>query len=308
MQWYEDAIIHNSQYFYDHNGDRYRKVVDGVLTNYFYHHEDIVKEQVGAEAYEYLHGPGIDEPAIQLCLGINCPVASSYYYADGLGSIRQLADSSGNILNQYPYGAWREINAPFIKIENIHNDFAYTSREIDNNYLYYYRNRFYNSDIYNFISKDIFKYVVANNYNYVDNSPIIFFDPFGLKCIYKTEVIPVMTTQGSKSLCKPMEEKYYNTWQLLFCRTEGFITSAGFIPLFICICDWQLTGCRKKMKLWCDFEMRIIEICDCPYSYTVIKYQKSYIERDETVDCIFDPNTRRSWPSLCVFPEPPPYI
>ena len=178
MQWYEDAMIHNSQYFYDHNGDRYRKVVDGVLTNYFYHHEDIVKEQVGAEAYEYLHGPGIDEPAIQLCLGINCPVASSYYYADGLGSIHQLADSSGNILNQYRYGAWGEINEPFIKSELIYNNYLYTSREYSENSLYYYRARYYNDHISYFISDDNLKYEILTvnsllNKNLIKNAPYI---------------------------------------------------------------------------------------------------------------------------------------
>jgi RHS repeat-associated protein len=163
-----------------------------VLTNYFYHHEDIVKEQVGAEAYEYLHGPGIDEPAIQLCLGSNCAVASSYYYADGLGSIRQLADSAGNILNQYRYGAWGEINEPFIGFEIVYNKYSYTSREFSENNLYFYRARYYNASIGIFLSADpifykdkllFLKIFYSKKFRYSDANPINFVDPNGEYCL-----------------------------------------------------------------------------------------------------------------------------
>jgi len=78
----------------------------------------------------------------------------SYYYADGLGSIRQLTNPSGSILNQYRYGSWGELCIPFIQSGSTHNLYAYTSRESSENNSYYFRSRFYNQMISKFISKD----------------------------------------------------------------------------------------------------------------------------------------------------------
>ena len=46
----------------------------------------------------YTHGPGIDEPLVMERGG-----QSYCYVADGLGSIRKLVDSAGEVVNSYTY-------------------------------------------------------------------------------------------------------------------------------------------------------------------------------------------------------------
>ncbi len=185
MHWYEQSALHQSEYKYDYNGDRYQKTVDSISTNYFYHNEDIIKEEILSEAYEYLHGPGIDEPAVQLCLGSNCISPSAYYYADGLGSI----------LNQYRYGSYGELAHPFSKSEQSHNPYAYTAREFEENNLFYYRARYYKQNIAIFISADEFK-EYWSSYNYCKNSPVLYNDPSGLFRLRIFDCDPFLKDRG----------------------------------------------------------------------------------------------------------------
>jgi hypothetical protein len=51
----------------------------------------------------YLRGIGIDDPVL-----LDRGGAKSYYYSDGLGSVREMADSGGTVQISYTYGAWGE--------------------------------------------------------------------------------------------------------------------------------------------------------------------------------------------------------
>ena len=174
LLWFDTSERH-AQYFYDFNGNRYKKTVGSTTTTYLYHNEDIVK----SGSKYYIHGPGIDEPAF-ICPNDSC--ANPYYYfADGLGSIRQIIDdaNNSNIENLYRYGSWGELSFPFSKSENITNFYTYTSREISENDLYYYRARYYHCLIGKFISLDPIKNA-HNFFIYVENLPILNTDPSGL--------------------------------------------------------------------------------------------------------------------------------
>ena len=77
-----------------------------------------------------------------------------YYFADGLGSIRQIIDNSNpsNIENLYRYGAWGELSSPFSKTENIANSIPTPQENPAKNNFYYYRARYYHSLIGKIIS------------------------------------------------------------------------------------------------------------------------------------------------------------
>jgi len=206
----------------------------------------------------------------------------NYYYADGLGSIRQLTDSSGSILNQYRYGSWGEITSPFSKSESIHNSYLYTSRELSENNLHYYRSRYYQKNY--FVSKDrivfgdnLYFYSIFNfNYNvlfhsnwalknidiinldlykYAENNPINYKDPFGREsCSDKAKRLG-----WSQNQCEDCcDNRAY--WDAIMCATSSIIIgalTAGpmglctsiactiFIPIVYEDCK---KDCRKNVK------------------------------------------------------------
>jgi len=120
--------------------------------------------------------------------------SGSYYYGkDALGSISVVADSGGNKLQRYVYGA-------FGTLENIkdgagnditsapvlNTSYAFTGREYDKESgLYYYRARYYNASVGRFLQRDPEPgklkrpLTVINSYTYVANNPQNYIDPTG---------------------------------------------------------------------------------------------------------------------------------
>ena len=128
--------------------------------------------------------------------GVSRGVASSsgtfYFLKDGLGSIIDIANSSGNIVQHYAYSSFGKI----LKIENggvdntqnpmIKTNFAYTNREFDSESgLYYYRARYYDANLGRFLQEDphpgVLKLTSTFNtkYSYANNNPINYTDPTG---------------------------------------------------------------------------------------------------------------------------------
>jgi RHS repeat-associated protein len=98
---------------------------------------------------------------------------------DTLGSTVALADASGSIATTYTYGPFgntTESGQPST------NAFQYTGRENDSNGLYYYRARYYSTNLNRFISEDPAAFDGGGNfYVYGADNPISFVDPFGMK-------------------------------------------------------------------------------------------------------------------------------
>nr|WP_309302125.1 RHS repeat-associated core domain-containing protein [Xanthomonas oryzae] len=96
-----------------------------------------------------------------------------------LGSTRLLTDAGGSAVQRYeydPYGATSQSSTAYT------NPYQYTGREKDINGLYYYRARYYRPDLGGFISEDPIQLAGGvNQYMYVNESPIINVDPFGLR-------------------------------------------------------------------------------------------------------------------------------
>jgi len=106
--------------------------------------------------------------------------ATSYYHADGLGSITSLSNAAGSIANTYTYDSFGQLTASSGLLVN---PFRYTARESDTETgLYYYRARYYDQSIGRFTAEDPLSFASAETdlYVYVTNSPHNFGDPFGL--------------------------------------------------------------------------------------------------------------------------------
>ena len=168
-----------ASYRYDGLGRRFEKNVNGVITRYVYDNEDILLEYDGSNNLlaRYTHGIGIDEPLIMERGG------QSYFYGtDGLGSISQLTDSTGIVIQSYIYNSSGKIVK---QTGSVVNPYAYTAREYDTESgLYYYRARYYDASIGRFLQEDPFPGfkeipLTINQYPYPLSNPINFTDPSG---------------------------------------------------------------------------------------------------------------------------------
>jgi RHS repeat-associated protein len=104
--------------------------------------------------------------------------ATSYFHADGLGSITSLSNAAGSIANTYTYDSFGKLTA---STGSLVNPYQYTARESDSETdLYYYRARYYDTSTGRFLSEDPIGFESGNNfYAYVRNEPLGLIDPSG---------------------------------------------------------------------------------------------------------------------------------
>jgi RHS repeat-associated protein len=167
---------------YDPFGRRVQKSSPLGTTNYLYDGASVTEDldNSGSILARYTQGLAVDEPLSESRLS-----TTSYYHQDGLGSVSSLSSSAGTLAKTYNYDAYGKLTA---STGTLTNPFQYTGREVDSESgIYYYRARYYDSQIGRFISEDPFHFGGGgpNFFSYVNNNPIVGYDPFGLrtKCI-----------------------------------------------------------------------------------------------------------------------------
>jgi len=186
----EDGSIVN--YKYDGLGRRIEKEVDSIVTQYIYDQEDILLELDGSNniVARYTHGPGVDEPLIMEKSGV-----SSFYHADGLGTITELTDNAGTVAQSYTYSSFGRIESQLDL--NFIQPYTFTAREFDpETGLYHYRARTYDSLVGRFLQEDpvlrkgdpqtpyllplmVRQPQLLHQYGYVVNNPTNFTDQNG---------------------------------------------------------------------------------------------------------------------------------
>jgi RHS repeat-associated protein len=145
-------------------------------TNYLYDGPVVLEEldQNGTLLVRYTQGPEADEPLAELVSS-----STSYYEADGLGTITSLANPSGTIISTYGYDTFGNLIA---SSGTTRNPFRYTGRELDSETgSFYYRARYYDQASGRFLSEDPIAFRSGLNfYAYVGNRVNNFTDPSGL--------------------------------------------------------------------------------------------------------------------------------
>jgi RHS repeat-associated protein len=160
-------------YKYDALGRRIQRSKSaGGSTNYIYDGEDVVKDiNSDGSVVDYLNGLGIDDKLRQTNSS-----GTLYFTKDHLNSTRALTDSNGSVVESISYDSFGNGSSSLTR-------YGYTGREWDaDSNLYYYRNRWYDSQVGRFISEDpIGLDGGINPYAYVENDPIMDVDPLGLQ-------------------------------------------------------------------------------------------------------------------------------
>jgi RHS repeat-associated protein len=175
---------------YDPFGRRVYESSPAGTSVYVYDGNNMTQELngIGSAVAVYTRGSWIDEP-----LAVYGGATTSYFQADGLGSVTSLTDPPGVVAASYVYDSFGNLTA---STGTVTNPYRYTGREFDpETSLYYYRARYYDSVSGRFLSEDPtgFKGSGSNFYIYVGNSPIDLVDALGLcatkeataKCIQK---------------------------------------------------------------------------------------------------------------------------
>ncbi len=177
---------------YDPFGRRIYKSSSSATSVYAYDGDNLVEEtnSSGTAVARYSQGLNIDEPLAMLRSS-----TTSYYQADGLGSITSLSSGAGSLAQTYTFDSFGKQTA---SSGSLTNPFQYTARESDpETGLYYYRARYYDASIGRFSSEDPIKFWGGNNfYGYVHNSALNFTDPFGLTDYNQQQTLQIFLQQA----------------------------------------------------------------------------------------------------------------
>lgn len=161
---------------YDPFGRRIEKI-SPTATSIFAYDGDNLAETVNASGVtvaRYTDGLPTDE-----LLAMQRGSTSSFYEADGLGSITSLTTGTGTIAQTYSYDAFGNITNSSGSLTNF---FRFAGREFDTETgLYFLRARYLDATTGRFVSEDPWRfYSDVNFYPYVDNDPTVLVDPYGL--------------------------------------------------------------------------------------------------------------------------------
>ncbi len=181
---------------YDPFGRRIEKTTSSATSIYAFDDDNLIEEvnSSGTVVARYSQGQNVDESLAMLRSS-----ATSYYNADGLGSVTSLTNSAGATAETYTYDSFGNVTA---SSGSLTNPFQYTGRESDvETGLYYYRARYYDPQTGRFLSQDPWDQG-PNLYIYVENDPTNFVDPLGLYIIAPPQPGHPVTPPPSPALDK----------------------------------------------------------------------------------------------------------
>ncbi len=164
-------------------GRKMNFTLNGVQTDDQYDGNDIVAEiGGGAVQVTYLRGLSVDEPFVRQA------ETNEYFHVDALGTTLDLTDNTGAVTTNYEYKAFGKTTINGTST----NPFQYTGRENDGTGLYYYRGRYYSSELQRFISPDpsgspIRPAMFIGGVPWVSSgscTPLVITDPYRLQYVY----------------------------------------------------------------------------------------------------------------------------
>jgi RHS repeat-associated protein len=179
------AVGSGVSFKYDPFGRRIYKSSSAATSIYAYDGDNLVEEtnSSGTAVARYSQGLKIDEP-----LAMPRGSTTSYYQADGLGSVTSLSSGTGTLAQTYGYDSFGKQTS---SSGSLTNTFQYAARELDpETNLYFNRNRYYDPNVGRFVNEDPVRFDAGQNfYRYVRNNPPLLIDPTGL-----LEILPADPT------------------------------------------------------------------------------------------------------------------
>jgi RHS repeat-associated protein len=168
------------EYTYDFEGRRVAEAVGGVTRQYLIDrllpYGQVVAETDGNNLLVAQFNYGLDRLSQQRNGG------TSFYLADGQGSIRQLTDTAGVVTDTWLYSAF---GVELARTGTSENEFRYVGEQFDaNSGFYYNRARWMDPSAGRFVSVDRYvgdpqAPVSLHRYLYANQSPVSFKDPTG---------------------------------------------------------------------------------------------------------------------------------
>ncbi|MDZ4852594.1 MAG: RHS repeat-associated core domain-containing protein [Pirellulaceae bacterium] len=161
--------------------------VDGAITYFIYDGDEVLVEvtdpdgsgpAIAVESMRYLHGPLVDQVLAQE----DAAGSVQWHLADHLGTIHDLVNNSGQVVNHLKYDSYGNVIAE--SHPEVTTRYRFTGREFDKETgQMYFRARYYDMQTGRFIAQDPvgFEAGNANFYAYVSNHPTRSRDPDGLE-------------------------------------------------------------------------------------------------------------------------------
>ena len=177
---------------YDAEGLRSQMEENGKLVSFIYADREVITEEDEAgEHIRYIRGHEL--------LASDSERARTYYHyaCDEMGSITDITDCHGTVLNHYAYDAFGNRT---VEEETVENRFGFAGEMLDAvTGQYYLRARFYNPVIARFLSEDTYYGDGLILYAYCHNNPVGYVDPSGhegLICSKKYGELKKKETEG----------------------------------------------------------------------------------------------------------------
>lgn len=173
-----------ANYYYDPAGRRIRKTTNaGEDVRFFFDGARVIEERDENDQLlaEYLYGIWIDD-----ILRMKRDGQTYFYHQNFLGSVVALTNSLGELAERYLYDVYGKTQ--FLDQGNnsapqsiTSNPYLFTGRRLDGETnLYYYRARFYDTNLGRFLQRDPLGYVDGwNTYEYAGGNPVMRIDPMG---------------------------------------------------------------------------------------------------------------------------------
>lgn len=162
------------------------------------HHIALTFDDGGAVPHRYLHGPAVDQ-----ILADESANGVVWDLTDHQGTIRDLVDSTGAVKNHLTYDSFGRV----VSESNpaVDHSFGYTGRERDETGLHYFRARYYDPVLGEFISRDPLGFAAGdtNLKRFVNNSPPNGRDPYGLESYSDLNSGPLLPTERLASTNNP---------------------------------------------------------------------------------------------------------
>ncbi len=184
---------------YDAEGLRSQMEENGKLVSFIYADREVIAEEDEAgEHIRYIRGHEL--------LASDSERARTYYHyaCDEMGSITDITDCHGTVLNHYAYDAFGNRT---VEEETVENRFGFAGEILDAvTGQYYLRARFYNPVIARFLSEDTYYGDGLNLYAYCHNNPVGYVDPSGHICEEKYNAVKSLREQDGSNAADALKK------------------------------------------------------------------------------------------------------